>query len=148
MLIQSFLICYLPLSTSLAHLGSGAYPIFSHIILVLTSSSPPPCHIALLLLLSPEHSILPLLTDDPVTFYDILWYSRSHTILSSTFYAFPLLTDTSCTFYHVLLPSLLDLLTGSVYPCDPITYSLLLLQRLVYKPCSSVVKVPRDLGSK
>ena len=70
------------------------------------SSSPLPCHIVLLLLLSPEHSIPPLLTDDPVTFYDILWYSGSHAIPFNTSYAFLLLTDTSCMFYHVLLPSL------------------------------------------
>ena len=60
-----------------ATLGSYAYPIRSHIVLALMSSSPPPCHIALLLPLSPEHSISPLLTDDPVTFYNIPWYSGS-----------------------------------------------------------------------
>ena len=70
------------------------------------SSSPPLCHIVLLLPLSPEHSILPLLTDDPVTFYDVPWYSRSCALPSSTFYAFLLLSDTSCTFYHVPLLSL------------------------------------------
>ena len=93
-------------ATSSAALGSYAYPIRSHIILVLMSSSPPLCHIALLLPLSLEHSILPLLTDDPVTFYDTPWYSGSCALSSSTFYAFLLLSDASCTFYHVLLPSL------------------------------------------
>ena len=92
-------------ATSSTALGSYAYPIRSHIILALMSSSPPLCHIALLLPLSPEHSILPLLTDDPMTFYDIPWYSGSCALPSSTFYAFLLLSDTSCTFYHVLLPS-------------------------------------------
>ena len=87
------------LATSCAALGSYAYPIPSHIVLALMSSSPLPCHIALLLLLSPEHSILPLLTDDPVTFYDILWCSGSHAIPSSMFYTFLLLSDASCTFY-------------------------------------------------
>ena len=93
-------------TTSSAALGSYAYPIRSHIVLALMSSSPPLCHIALLLPLSPEHSILPLLTDDPVTFYDIPWYSGSCALPSSTFYAFLLLSDASCTFYHVLLLSL------------------------------------------
>ena len=93
-------------ATSSAALGSYAYPIRSHIVLVLMSSSPPSCHIVLLLLLSPEHSIFPLLTDDPVTFYDIPWYSGSCALPSSTFYAFLLLSDASCIFYHVLLPSL------------------------------------------
>ena len=89
-------------ATSSTALGSYAYPIRSHIVLALMSSSPPPCHIALLLLLSPEHSILPLLTDDPVTFYDIPWYSGSCALPSSTFYALLLLSDVSCTFYYVL----------------------------------------------
>ena len=92
-------------ATSSAALGSYAYPIRSHIVLALMSSSPPPCHIALLLPLSPEHSIFPLLTDNPVTFYNIPWYSGSCALPSSMFYAFPLLSDASCTFYHVLLLS-------------------------------------------
>ena len=74
-------------ATLSAALGSYAYSIRSHIVLALMSSSPPLCHIALLLLLSLEHSILPLLTDDPVTFYDIPWYSGSCALPSSTFYA-------------------------------------------------------------
>ena len=93
-------------ATSSAALGSYAYPIRSHIVLALMSSSLPLCHIALLLPLSPEHSTLPLLTDDPVTFYDIPWYSGSCALPSSTFYALLLLSDASCTFYHVLSLSL------------------------------------------
>ena len=104
-LANSFPSAILSFATSSAALGSYAYPILSHIVLALMSSSPPLCHIALFLLLSPEHSILPLLTDDPVTFYDIPWYSGSRALPSSTFYAFLLLSDVSCTFYHVLLPS-------------------------------------------
>ena len=104
-LANSFPSAFRPFATSSAALGSHAYPIRSHIILALMSSSPPFCHIAFLLLISPEHSILPLLTDDPVTFYDIPWYSGSCALASSTFYAFLLLSDASCTFYHVLLPS-------------------------------------------
>ena len=104
-LANSFPSAILSFATSSAALGSYAYPIRSHIVLVLMSSSPPPCHIALLLLLSLEHSILSLLTDDPVTFYDIPWYSGSCALPSSTFYAFLLLSDVSCIFYHVPLPS-------------------------------------------
>ena len=109
-------------ATSSAALGSYAYPIRSHIVLVLMSSSPPLCHIALLLPLFLEHSILPLITDDPVTFYDIPWYSGSCALPSSTFYAFPLLSDASWYLLPCSIPFSLDLLTGSVYPCDPIVY--------------------------
>ena len=101
-LANSFPSAILSFTTSSAALGSYAYPILSHIVLALMSLSPPLCHIALLLLLPPEHSILPLLTDDPVTFYDIPWYSGSCALPSSTFHAFLLLSDASCTFYHVL----------------------------------------------
>ena len=99
------LLLFLSFATSTAALGCYAYPIRSHIVLMLMSSSSPLCHIALLLPLSPEHSILFLLTDDPVTFYDTPWYSGSCALPSSTFYAFLLLSNVSCTFYHVLLSS-------------------------------------------
>ena len=108
-------------ATSSAALGSYAYPIRSHIVLALMSS-PPLCHIAPLLPLSPEHSILPLLTDDPVTFYDIPWYSGSCALPSSTFYVFLLLSDASWYLLPCSIPFSLDLLTGSMYPCDPIAY--------------------------
>ena len=47
-LANSFPSAFHPFATSSTALGSYAYPIRSHIVLALMSSSPPPCHVVLL----------------------------------------------------------------------------------------------------
>ena len=67
--------------------------------------------------------LFPCFIDDLVTFHDILWYSVSLSMSSSTFYAFLLLTDTSCTFYCV--PSLSPWISWQVACYDRTSWTII-----------------------
>jgi hypothetical protein len=111
----------LPFATSLAALGSYAYPILSHIF-------PRLCHHPLLFvilnplcLISLEPSMLPcllIILGHSTIFYDTPCLSLFFPVCSMPFLAY-------WYFLYILLCSIafsLDLLTGSMYPCGPIAY--------------------------